>query len=449
MGSPKSFVRSTVSLTIILSLALAALPLRAQTAPVEMVIRMNVQPMAAPKPALRYLLLPELRELTSGNPIPAYLACMLDQDFTVDRESLGRGALLKADKAARMDKPDWQLLEKLKTDGYYLLLPDVQKMRALATGLKERFLAEVADRRFDDAIVTAKTMFALSRHMGEHPTLIGDLVAIAIATIAIGPLEEMLAQPGCPNLYWALTNLPSPLITIDRGLEGERVSFDSELRGLSDTAPMSRAQLKKLIDHINELISINAKPTANKIQQWLDEQLRDPAKIVAARNRLVEVGLAEERLLHFPPEQILLLDQKRDCEECRDEAIKLMKLPTWQALELLKKNNSAEKSKENLLFQGLVPALEKVRLAQGRVEQRIDLLRHVEAIRLYAAEHGGKPPEKLADITVPLPVDPFTGKPFRYSLEGGTAHLRGTPPAGLELISVYNLHYEITVRDSK
>jgi hypothetical protein len=80
------------------------------------------------------------------------------------------------------------------------------------------------------------------------------------------------------------------------------------------------------------------------------------------------------------------------------------------------------------------------------LEQRIALLRHIEAIRLYVAEHQGKLPEKLSDITVPLPVDPFTGKPFRYVLDGTTAHLRGNPPRGVESIAVYNLHYEITIR---
>ena len=86
----------------------------------------------------------------------------------------------------------------------------MQQLRSLARALKVRFRAEVALGRFDDAIRTAKTMFAMSRHLGEHPTLIGDLVGMAIASMAIGPLEEMLEQPGCPNLYWALTNLPEP-----------------------------------------------------------------------------------------------------------------------------------------------------------------------------------------------------------------------------------------------
>ncbi len=31
---------------------------------------------------------------------------------------------------------------------------------------------------------------------------------------------------------------------------------------------------------------------------------------------------------------------------------------------------------------------------------------------------------------MPLPDDPFTGKPFRYEVKDDTAHLRGSPPRG-------------------
>ena len=82
----------------------------------------------------------------------------------------------------------------------------------------------------------------------------------------------------------------------------------------------------------------------------------------------------------------------------------------------------------------LVPVMHNVRQAQGRVDQRIALLRHIEALRLHAAEHDGTLPAKLSDVAVPLPVDPVTGKPFRYEVTGNTAHLRGTPPAGQEKI---------------
>ena len=51
---------------------------------------------------------------------------------------------------------------------------------------------------------------------------------------------------------------------------------------------------------------------------------------------------------------------------------------------------------------------------------------------MHAAEHGGVFPAKLSDVSVPLPDDPFTGKPFLYETSGKTAHLRGTPPEALK-----------------
>jgi hypothetical protein len=432
---------------LLLCAALVALPLSARAqqtdTTAETVIRLNVRPMPAPKPALRYLLLPELKEMQPGNPIPNYLKCFLDQDFSSSQEALSESALRQADRAARMDKPDWQILPKLKTDGVGLLLPDVQKLRALAAALQERFHTEVAQQRFDDALRTAKTMFAMARHMGEHPTLIGDLVGMAIAFVAIGPLEEMLSQEGCPNLYWALTSLPNPLVSMDTGWEGERLLISSELRDLDENAPMSAEQIQKLVTHIEFLRGLDNGRPKKSTRSWLNSRNKDEKLLQAARRRLVEVGLSEERLARFPADQVLLLDEKREYEVIRDDAVKLMKLPTWQAEALLRQIKPPNKES---LFAFLVPALEKVRRAQGRLEQRIALLRHVEALRLYAADHDGKLPEKLSDITVPLPSDPFTGKPFRYKTDGTTAHLRGNPPKGEEMNPAYNIHYEVTIQ---
>ena len=236
----------------------------------EMLIRLNLRPAPAPKPALRYRLLPELKEMNPGNPIQSYMNCMMAQKkFFLDdgdyqnRQKLltmplnelpaqklpedGRYDLSEADWAARLDNPNWQILLKLKADGIELLLPEVQQLRSLARGLQVRFRAEIAQCRFDDAIRTAKTMFAMSRHLGEHPSLIGNLVGIAIASITISNLDEMLMQPGCPNLYWALTALPSPLISLEKGMDGERVMLGWVFRDLSESAAMNKDQLKKFV----------------------------------------------------------------------------------------------------------------------------------------------------------------------------------------------------------
>jgi hypothetical protein len=449
-------------------LATFPLPCRADqtVTATETVIRLTVQPMAVPKPALRYLLLPELKEMNPGNPIQAYLLCFAEQQnffFNKDacdrRERLqslplkelpaqelqdyGKFALRQADWAARLDKPDWQLLLKMKAEGVGVLVPDVSQLRTLVNALKVRFRAEVAMGRFEDALRTAKTMFAISRHLGEHPTFVGNLVGIALAMVTIGPLEEMLEQPGCPNLYWALTYLPSPLVALDKGGEGERLWIQPEFRDLGDSAPMSADQIKSLIAHLDKLLFEEGKPKKLGVRAWLDARKKDEGLLSAARRRLVEAGLPEERLLRFPADQVLLLDEKRECEVRQDDAIKIVHLPFGQVEALAAQMRVNQKP---ALFDA-APLIAKVRQAQARLDQRIALLRHVEALRLYAAEHHGALPAKLSDVPVPLPDDPFTGKPFRYEVTGGTAHLRGSPPPGMEKAAALNLHYEVTIQN--
>ncbi len=63
------------------ALAVLGLPCRADetAASPETLIRLTVQPAAAPKPALRYVLLPELKEMNPGNPIQNYLKCFMEE----------------------------------------------------------------------------------------------------------------------------------------------------------------------------------------------------------------------------------------------------------------------------------------------------------------------------------------------------------------------------------
>jgi hypothetical protein len=453
-------------------LAAFVLPCRAEQSitSTETIIRLSVQPMSAPRPALRYLLLPELKEMSPGNPIPNYVRCVLaleqssgNPQAAERRERLlampldklparelreyGGATLRLVDRAARMDAPDWQLLPKLRADGIGLLLPDLQKMRMLAQELRVRFRAEVALRRFDDALTTAKTMFAMARHM-EHPTLIGDLVGVAIASQAIGPLEEMLEQPGCPNLYWALTDLPNPLVPWQRGMEGERMLMASEFHDLDDTAPMSDQQIKALVAHINKVFGENMVkiPGNHKtVRAWLAAQTRDEGIVRSTRGRLVEGGYARELVKQFPPAQVILLEDKQRYEYHRDEGMKLMNLPVCQ-MEALAGPWKSLPFADAALFDALVPAVVKFRRAPARLEQRLALLRCIEALRLYAAGHDGQLPDRLAHVGVPLPDDPFTGKPFRYRRDGATAHVRGSPPPGEEKNPVLNVRYEVTVR---
>jgi hypothetical protein len=458
--------------TLFVCAVLAALPstaLAQQAAPAatETVVRLTVQPMAAPKPALKYQLLPELTEMNPGNPIQAYMKCFAEQNNffhskaaianlekwqTMPLQDLprdemrrfgydeGTNPLRQADYSARLDTPDWQILLPLRKEGQHLLLPDIQQLRELASHLKVRFRLEVAGRRFDDAVRTAKTMFALSRHLGEHPTPIVNLVGMAVANLTTGPLEEMIGQPGCPNLYWALSDLPNPLVEMRKGVQGERLMMAVEFDRLIKTTPMAEAELKGAGARVDKVLQYveGAKKGA---QGWIDARAGDEGHVKAARQRLVEYGLAEGVVQEMPAVQVILLDEKRSYEVWRDDGMKWRALPYWEA-----DARSATAAKDDGgLFGKLLSNEHRVRKAQVRLEQRIGLLRHVEALRMYAAAHDGKLPGQLSDVEVPLPVDPFTGKPFHYKVEGDTATLRGSPPRGEGSNPAYNLRFEVTV----
>lgn len=432
----------------------------------ETLIRLNVSPAPKPRPVLRYLLLPELSEMKPGNPILGYYKCFGGQQrYVFDQAGSGRGgslldmplkevpaktldelgphALSLADEAARLDSPDWQIVLQLRRDGINLLLPDVQALRNLARALAARCSAEVASGRIDDAIRTAKTMFALARHLGEHPTVISNLVGLAIANITIGPLEELIQQPACPNLYWALTNLPDPLVSLEHGMNGERLFVASEFRDLDESAPMSPEQVRKALVHLDKLfIDAVLKKPLGGIRGWVNARAKKPEAVKAARQRLVECGIPEERLLRFPPEQVILVDEKHELDDRRDEAMAIFKLPTWQfEVESVR----LKKREPSLMSELLLPNAMRLRRVQGRLEQRIALLRHIEALRLYASSHAGALPARLDEISEPLPNDPFTGKPFGYELKEGVAHLRGTAPPDIQDDVTFRVHYVVTI----
>ena len=80
-----------------------------------------------------------------------------------------------------------------------------------------------------------------------------------------------------------------------------------------------------------------------------------------------------------------------------------------------------------------------------------EVMRVIEAVRLHAAGHEGRLPDKLADITaVPVPLDPGTGRSFEYQVESGTATLIG-PPLNVPVrknqpVPKTGLRYRLTIK---
>jgi hypothetical protein len=453
---------------LLTAMALAAFPLGSRGE--EAAVQLTLRPMPAPKPALKYQLLPELRELKPGNAAQNYLKCFMEQRiFFFTKEAAaeraryqtmplgelpadklrhyGGFALRQADWAARLDALDWQTLERIQNGGMEKLPDELGPLQDLAAALHVRFRAEVAGRHFDDAIGTAKTMFALARHLGEHPTEVADLVGLWVAHLSLGALEEMMQQPGCPNLYWALTDLPCPLVDLRKGVQGDRTLVAADMRSLRDDAPMTESEMEKFVGRLSGVMGF-AREQAGLEPRSLRSRLRarvsDPERVRAARQRLIEAGYGPDLVKSFPPTQAILVDEKCDYEIQRDERMKLLAVPFWQIDPSVGGDERA--SDMGGLFADFLPHIIKLRRTQGRLEQQIAILRHIEALRLHAAVHDGKLPANASDIAVPLPIDPVTGQPFAYRVDGVTAHIRGRSPEGEGKDAGCNIRYEVTLR---
>jgi hypothetical protein len=99
---------------------------------------------------------------------------------------------------------------------------------------------------------------------------------------------------------------------------------------------------------------------------------------------------------------------------------------------------------EAVLANLMLPAISAASTAVVRGDQRIAMLRVVEAVRLYAASHEGKLPASLDEISeVPVPFDPATGRAFGYRLEGNTGVLTS---ADRQVVRP-DTRFEITIKE--
>src|SRR5258708_26581659 len=225
----------------------------AAQAPAPPPIRLRVNPAAAPIPALKYKLLPELEDKPPGNAALLYFRAYSPEWYTHRRQPnypgylentntplsgfprkdlnwlLNYNPIRQLDKAARKETCDWEQTPRLREEGIGNMFPEVQGFRELAALLALRTRLHLTDGDFDQAIFSLQTGFSLGRAVGQAPTLINYLVGAAISQIMIRQVENLIQQAKSPNLYWALSYLPNPLIDLRKGLAGERLMLFATL----------------------------------------------------------------------------------------------------------------------------------------------------------------------------------------------------------------------------
>ena len=347
------------------------------------------------------------------------------------------------DDAARMATCDWQQRIGGGSEEVAVALNAVQRHREAARLLKLRARLELAEGRTADALRTLQTSLQHARHVGEAGSLIDLLVGHALATIALTQAEQLTTRPNAPNLYWALATLPRPLIDPRPSLDGElrrTLAFLPQLAAL-EAGPVSEAVAAKAFqDHIKLMggAEVNAADGPEQALAGLAQAVALAALAPAARDELAARGWARASLDKMPAAQAVLVRSAALYRELWDDQVALFFLPGPQAIAgretVLAKSARVVKDHPNdvtLRVSAMVlPAADKVHHAHTRTERRIALFCACEAVRLHAATHDGKLPATLADVSVAVPNDPVTAKPFGYQVTPTGYRLDGLPPVG-------------------
>ena len=159
---------------------------------------------------------------------------------------------------------------------------------------------------------------------------------------------------------------------------------------------MSVEQIKKFIADMDKmlvdrmLVIGEGTPTKPGVRAWLDARTKDDAVVSAARHRLIEHGLSAERLLRFPADQVILLDEKRELEKRFDDVVKTIDYPFWQVEAF---NAQIELKKPPALFADVLVPIMQVPAgarARGPVDRASATRRGTAPLRRRARWHAAR-----------------------------------------------------------
>lgn len=353
--------------------------------------------------------------------------------------------------AARRDRCVWEY--PTREGGVPYVNPLLNEYRTLSRLVAVKAKLDIHDGNVDAALGTLRCGILMARNLGDGPNFIQHMVGVAMAAGTLRQLDAFVQKPQAPNLYWALTALPDPLVDIRKAVQMESEALHVELPELQtvEHAVLSNEQVLDLWQRAAALLGADQKEPG----WWLSKTMMIAGAMKLyprAKARLIEQGHPAETVEAWPPLHVILLDQHQQFRAVRDRIFKWTYVPYTQARNGLKQadeemsqlyqQDDAAMANPFLIF---LPATQRICFLDARLARDIAMLRCVEAIRMHAADHDGKLPKSLAEITaVPLPTDPLNGGAFHYELIGGKAILESAiPPDGGPKDG---LRYEIALR---
>lgn len=312
------------------------------------------------------------------------------------------------------------------------LLPEIQSMRALARALALVTRVAIADRDYERAIALLRMNYRTGVNVGKSPFLVSSLVGVAICGVANEGTIELMAAKDSPNLYWALAELPRPLVSMRDAMRYE-LAFDNRVFPVlkdPETAEHTPEEWGRMIaEGFRQWGPLTGEgPNFDEIGSQFAATGASLAVYPAAKRRLVASGMDRQVVEKMPVGQVVVIDANHEFRRIADEIEKWQYSPYRDALgrfddQSLFRGQALEGGLGTVIAKLLLPAVEAARRAELRLAWQLDAMQAVEAIRMHAAKTG-KLPDSLDQITVvPVPRNPLTEKPFEYKLDGDTATL--------------------------
>jgi hypothetical protein len=322
------------------------------------------------------------------------------------------------------------------------LLPEIQAFRDLARLQAMRFLVAMAENRTADAVEILGQIIGMGPHFCQEPFLVSNLVGAACTNIGLQHAHYLSEHPDAPNLYWAIAQLPKPLIRLDQSLAYEREFLYEQVKALRevDSTPKPDAYWSEFIDRFVaatrgfEVSQLDALESLGKA----GITLAIGANVPKAREYLIEVeGMSGNALDDLPNAQIFFLAMRRFYERYRDEEFKSSYLPE-HARRKAKFGSTEFGSLSNryglltIPTSVFLPAVEATHAASLRTQQQVALWQTIESIRHHLATRGNVLPATLEELELPAPHDPLTDGPFEYVVHPNGATLKGAEHPGLQ-----------------
>ncbi len=120
---------------------------------------------------------------------------------------------------------------------------------------------EIAQGQYEGAFDTIRTGLAVSKHVGEAPSIMQGRIGLAMASVSLLPLEDLAQAKNTPNLHWALHAMPRPLVDLEKAIASDEMSQAARsvmTQQVEELYEKLRASMKQLDANVAALECVEA-----------------------------------------------------------------------------------------------------------------------------------------------------------------------------------------------